>query len=103
MRPQCVSTALAIAASLFLGSCRSAGSLPPLPVISTASFVPSIREEVEAAVAQAKARPNDAAAVGHLGMVLHAHEQLESARQCYQRAALLEPKRFDWRYYLGVV
>jgi len=54
-------------------------------------------------MAQAKAHANDAAAVGHLGMVLHAHQQLETAGRCYQRAALLDPKDYRWRYYLGVV
>jgi tetratricopeptide (TPR) repeat protein len=36
-------------------------------------------------------------------MVLHAHEQLDGARRCYQRAALLEPRNYRWAYYLGVV
>ena len=52
-------------------------------------------------MAAAKARPGDAAAVGRLGMTLHAHKQLNAAKACYRRASLLEPANFDWLYYLG--
>jgi len=65
--------------------------------------LPAIRAAVNSALADAKARPNDAAAVGHLGMVLHAYSQLAAARLCYRRASLLDPRNFEWRYYLGVV
>src|SRR6266542_2216647 len=88
-------------AAVLLPGCRT--SLPPLPTIQTGSFLPAIRQEIESAQAQAKSHPNDPAAVGRLGMVLHAHGQLAAARQCYSRAALLDPKNFDWLYYLGVV
>ena len=87
---------------LFTG-CRSVESPPPLPDVSTTSFLPAIRQTVETALADAKAHPDSAAAVGHLGMVLHAHQQLGSARLCYRRASLLEPRNTAWKYYLGVV
>ena len=87
---------------LFTG-CRSVESPPPLPDVSTTSFLPAIRQTVETAVADAKAHPDNAAAVGRLGMVLHAHQQLGSARLCYRRASLLDPANADWKYYLGVV
>jgi tetratricopeptide (TPR) repeat protein len=83
--------------------CRSIESPPTLPDVSTTSFLPAIRQTVETAVADAKAQPDNAAAVGRLGMVLHAHQQLGSARRCYHRASLLDPRNADWRYYLGVV
>jgi tetratricopeptide (TPR) repeat protein len=35
-------------------------------------------------------------------MVLHAHDQFSSARECYRRAAILEPACFEWQYYLGL-
>jgi tetratricopeptide (TPR) repeat protein len=88
---------------LILAGCRSTISLPPLPEVSTSSFLPAIRAEVDSAIAQAKGHPDDAAAVGHLGMVLHAYQQLDGARRCYQRAALLEPRNYKWAYYLGAV
>ncbi len=93
----------AVAIVLLLNGCHSAGPLPAVPELSTASFLPAIRQEVEAALAAAKARPGDAAATGRLGMVLQAHNQFETARRCYQRASLMEPRNFDWQYYLGMV
>jgi tetratricopeptide (TPR) repeat protein len=101
LTPAATARATALAAILFV-ACRSA-PLPPLPEISTAAFLPSVREVVDPALAAAKARPNDADAVGRLGMALHAHRQVEAARQCYRRAAALDPKKFEWRYYLGTV
>jgi len=79
------------------------GSLPPLPEIATAGFLPAIRQDVDAAITAAKTRPDDVASVGRLGMVLQAYKQLQGARQCYRRAASLDPRRFEWRYYLGLV
>src|SRR5205085_763618 len=66
-------------------------------------FLPAIRQAVDSAMADARAQPGNAAVVGRLGMVLHAHQQLASARACYLRASLLDPKNADWSYYLGVV
>jgi tetratricopeptide (TPR) repeat protein len=54
-------------------------------------------------MADAKANPDNPDAVGRLGMVLDAHGQRAAAKACYQRAALLDPDRFDWHYYLGLV
>jgi tetratricopeptide (TPR) repeat protein len=93
----------ACAIILVFTSCHSIESPPPLPDVSTTSFLPAIRQAVETAVADAKARPDSATAVGRLGMVLHAHQQLGSARLCYHRASLLDPNNADWKYYLGVV
>lgn len=61
-----------------------------------------MRQPIETALTEVKARPDDAAANGRLGMVLHANDQLASARICYERASLLDPTRLDWVYYLGV-
>lgn len=91
----------ALAMALFLAGCRPAGPVPAMPEVSTATFLPAVREAIDPALADAKARPDDAAAVGRLGMALHAHRQLEAARQCYRRSAALDPRNFDWRYYLG--
>jgi tetratricopeptide (TPR) repeat protein len=83
-------------------ACGSREPLPPLPSIDTSGFLPRIRQAVDAALGDARAMPGDAEAVGRLGMVLHAHDQLLSARDCYRRASILDPKRFEWRYYLGL-
>ena len=95
--------ALAIAGIVFFAGCRSAPRLPGLPEVATASFSPAVRKVIEPALLDARKRPDDAAAVGRLGMALHAHKQFEAARQCYRRASLLDRKSFDWMYYLGVV
>src|ERR1051325_493568 len=76
--------ALSAAALLVLTACRTS-PLPALPEVSTAAFLPAIRAVVAAAMEEAKAHPNDPLAVGRLGMVLHAHQQLEGARRCYRR------------------
>jgi Tfp pilus assembly protein PilF len=89
--------------ALLLAACRTAPPPPPLPEISTSTFLPVIRQAIDSALNDARARPNDAAAVGRLGMTLHAHRQLSAARVCYQRASLLEPRNFDWAYLLAVV
>ena len=46
--------------------------------------------------------PDDAVRVGHLGMVLQAWEQFDSAAVVYARARSLE-RRFDWFYLGGLV
>ncbi|MBS1819356.1 MAG: tetratricopeptide repeat protein [Acidobacteria bacterium] len=47
--------------------------------------------------------PLDAAANGHLGMVLHAHDRYGAAEVAYRRAAILDQRSARWLYYLGVV
>lgn len=44
-----------------------------------------------------------AAALGHLGMVYHAYQRLDSASTCYRQARRLDPDEFRWAYYDGVV
>ena len=56
-RVECV-----IGIAFLLAGCRSSGPLPPLPEVSTASFLPSIRQAVDEAISGAKAHPNDAGA-----------------------------------------
>jgi tetratricopeptide (TPR) repeat protein len=73
-----------------------------LPAVDSSRFLPAIRNAVDTAMAAARAKPKDAEVVGRLGMVLHAHDQLSSARECYRRAGILDPKRFEWKYYLGL-
>lgn len=94
--------------ALFCAACSSSwfrrtAALPALPRLSMEKFLPAVREQVEKAYQAASAGPQDAAANGKLGMVLHAHDQYEAAAVCYQRAHLLQPDSFQWLYYLGSV
>ena len=75
--------------------------LPALPKLSTADFLPAIRQQIKQADAAARANPRSADASGTLGMVLDAHQQYESAALCYERARRLDPRVFRWVYYLG--
>ena len=64
-------------------------------------FVPSVRDQIEAARARARGAPADAEASGRFGMVLHAYDQFEPAIVCYRRAQILDPKSHRGLYYLG--
>ena len=62
---------------------------------------PGMARAVREAVAAVRRDPGDAAAYGHLGRTYHAHDYIELARQCYERAQRLAPQVPDWPYYLG--
>ncbi len=81
---------------------RREAPLPELPKLALANFPPATREEIQKALGEAQAKPRDAEAAGRLGMLLQAHEQLEAAEACFERARRLDPNRFQWVYYLGV-
>jgi len=91
---------LALIGCALISCARTAA--PPLPEPQTGSFTPAVRTKIDKALADARARPDDAAA-GHLGMLLDAHEQYEAAASAYRRAAFLAPAVFDWPYLLGCV
>jgi tetratricopeptide (TPR) repeat protein len=62
-----------------------------------------VRQAFERAYQHARAHPTDAAAVGQLGMLLHAHDQYGPAAASYRTARALAPKSLSWAYFLGVV
>jgi len=41
--------------------------------------------------------------LGNLGMYYHTYALSQAAETCYRRAAKLDPKKFEWAYYLGRV
>lgn len=85
-------------------SSGQASPLTDLPAIAPESFPPALQEKVRAAYDAARARPDDPAAVGRLGMILQAyHYPDQKALACYGRAHALDPKSFRWVYYLGMV
>ena len=81
----------------------SEGPLPDLPRLPLEQYAPELRSRVEEAVAKAQREPRSAQGTGALGMLLHAYDQLESAKACYARARALEPVAFEWAYLDGVV
>lgn len=75
-------------------------ALPPLLL----DHLPEgVRHVFERASRQARAHPLDPSAVGHLGMMLHAHDQYRPAEVSYRAAHALAPKSLSWAYLLGVV
>jgi tetratricopeptide (TPR) repeat protein len=79
------------------------GNLPSIPELKFAGYRPQIRTQVEQAYKAVQADPKNPENNGHLGMLLHAFEQTVSAEVFYRRAHLLDPKPFQWAYYLGLV
>lgn len=58
---------------------------------------------VGVAYTAAQSSPGDAAAVGRLGMILHAYQQWGAAEAAYRRAEALDSRAFAWPYYLSAV
>lgn len=78
-------------------------TLPDLPRIDMANFLPATRDQIQQIYSAALAKPDSADGCGTLGMVLDAYEQQESAETCYRRAHLLDSGSFRWAFYLGWV
>ncbi len=89
-----------ILAALLELSC--AKSVPPVPAIAVDGLDADVRNAILKARDQAVAQPKSAQASGNLGMVLEAHTLYQAAVPVYQRAVLLDPKDFAWRYYLAL-
>lgn len=83
--------------------------LPPLPALEDLEepVRQQFRQRYEVAEGLLAAESeNDAAlsnALGNLGMVYQAYQDLASARLCYRQASQLDPKEFRWLYLLGFV
>lgn len=72
-----------------------------VPQVTIANFPAETRKQVEQAYAAARKQPQDADAVGKLGMLLDTYHRSEEAALCYRRAHLLAPAAFKWLYYWG--
>ena len=95
-----------LGASLVFSACslvrsRSLPPLPDLPEGKLRGLEPAVRAQIREAFQKAQANPNDAEANGQLGMTLQAYELYQDATPCYQRARLLDPRSFNWAYYLA--
>src|SRR5262245_17704698 len=90
--------------SLFAGPSPQAKSpVPPLPRLALETFPQASRDSVSRQYKEAVARPNDAAASGALGRLLHAWEQWDAAHAAYSRARALAPATFEWHYLDAVL
>ncbi len=78
-------------------------SLPEMPQLNITVFPPETRKQVQQAYDAAHEHPNDAGAVGKLGMLLDLYDQTRDAILCYQRAHELDPHSFRWPYYWGSI
>ena len=82
---------------------QPAGNLSASASLVFVHLPEGVRHAFERAYQHARAHPTDAAAVGHLGMLLHAHDQYGPAEASYRTARALAPKSLSWAYFLGVV
>jgi tetratricopeptide (TPR) repeat protein len=101
-----VRSAAAIAAVLtgiVVSAAQPTSPAPALPIITLDSYPAAARTAIADAHRDAAARPNDAAAVGRLAMVLHAWEQWQSAATAYERARTLAPRDTEWSYLAALV
>lgn len=74
---------------------------PEVPQVNIAGLPRETQDQVAQAYAAARKQPQDANAVGMLGMLLDTYHRPEDAALCYQRAHLLAPGAFKWLYYWG--
>jgi tetratricopeptide (TPR) repeat protein len=73
-----------------------------VPSLTFDNLPDGVRRVLEVAYREAQENPGDASRVGHLAMLLHAHEQLAAAEGCYRRAQTLEPHAFAWPYLAAI-
>jgi len=74
---------------------------PEVPQVNIAGLPRETQDQAAEAYAAARKHPQDAGAVGKLGMLLDSYHRSEDAALCYRRAHLLEPAAFKWLYYWG--
>ena len=98
-----IGTAIALSTACMSDRVQPVASLAPLPNLNTKDFIPQVRGRLQEAFDRAQSNPQDAAASGELGMLLHAHGENEAAALCYERATTLDGTVFRWPYYLGTV
>ena len=92
-----LSLSLSVAAAPVDAPQRSA-----VPELTIEALPKAVRTELQQAYGHALANPQDADAVGRLGMMLHAYEQHRSAVSCYEIAHAMEPRSLSWIYLLGI-
>lgn len=94
-----IALTLAIA-GLLLAGCQRPVEPPAVSTVSLDTALDSLVADSRQAVLSA---PKSAEAWGKLGQALHAAEFFPEARQCYRRAAELDPRSPRWPHLLGVL
>jgi tetratricopeptide (TPR) repeat protein len=76
---------------------------PRPPAIDLAEFDPEAAAAVREAETALQKQPRSAAAWGHLGMVLFAHDVYRQAMQCFAQAEELDLSEPRWPYFQGLI
>jgi tetratricopeptide (TPR) repeat protein len=74
-----------------------------LPQPETSAMQPRVVEKISAARRAVTEKPDSAETWGRFGVVCDAHELLDCAEVCYERAADLDTSDFRWPYLLAFV
>jgi hypothetical protein len=64
--------------------------------INQAELEPAVRDQINRAYEEARAKPLDATVVGRLGMIFQVYGKYELAETCYLRARGLDSKSSRW-------
>lgn len=89
----------------FRAPARTAAPRPPLPlppVVSKEGMEPAVRDAIRDAERAVLTSPASHITWGSLGATLHVHGFTSEARECYDRAASLNPESFRWPYLRGI-
>ncbi len=92
--------------TLIVVACSAAQERPSmidLPPVALDDFSAAVKGQIQQAYADVRARPDDDAPVGRMGMILQTYGLLQEAAAFYRRARRLAPSNFQWAYYLGTV
>ena len=98
-----ITGAVIIAASLMAAPQEAATHPPRLPAVELTALPPEAAAAISQAYEAARRRPEDAATIGRLGMVLHAWEEWDSAAEAYRLARSLASGDHRWWHFAGLL
>lgn len=78
-------------------------ALPEIPEVQTADFLPAVREQLHELRNAVASKPRSGTAAGKLGMAFMAYRQYEAAAAAFERAQLLQPRKWQWQYLRAIV
>ena len=98
-----ITGAVIVAASFMAAPQDTAKHSQRLPAVDTTALPPAAAAAISQAYEAARRRPDDAATVGRLGMVLHAWEEWDRAAEAYGLARSLAPGDHRWWHFAGLL